>query len=497
MKLTKICAALLLVLLLTHPRNAYATPDGWFYRPQIIYVNQQRFEVWGYLCSFREDYFRLRDIAYILNGTSAQFNIREPYGDNLHFWIERNVPYIPIGTELTYFYEEDSEWWRSLGGFHAYATEHFPIQNVILSLDGAEAPDESTVVAVLTPFGFPLNYLEWLTDIYLVSFSLESLAGVLGFSVMTVYDDTAIGTTHIITGDEYFADINAQSLEWLDMALRLTGHWVDRRFFDDNVITQDVAWPHEFNISIWGLTYAARFVDYAFTGVPLAARQPNVWDQDAKLYPFILESFNDGTAIFALDGSDRRIRAERSLPTNSLFYYFDGIPIEMVRLDPALNPGRYSFEVLECGGLRISYIADYQLFWHSHVYIHVYRSTEYGYEGERIFSHAIAGMDERIFFEFIDQYPPAGVHLFYTIKAENSRQRYDTITFGGARQITAFVEVEDEEVAAIEVIDEFEPPEHAIDILEESRRNRVVVLFCGFVVIVLGTVFLKKGRPQT
>ncbi|MCL2527419.1 MAG: hypothetical protein FWE42_03285 [Defluviitaleaceae bacterium] len=133
-------AILLLVLLASHSNNVYATPDGWRYQQQEIYVNRQRFEVWGYSFGDGHGNFRLRDIAYILNGTSAQFNIREPLGEHLHFWIERNVPYTPVGTELSYFYEDHRDW-REIGGFHAYAVEHFPLQNVILRIDGLEIPE--------------------------------------------------------------------------------------------------------------------------------------------------------------------------------------------------------------------------------------------------------------------------------------------------------------------------------------------------------------------
>ena len=104
-KSVQICVVLLLFLLLiSHSKHIYATPDGWLYHQHVIYVNEQRFELWGY--GYWEGYgnYRLRDIAYILNGTSAQFNIREPLGEYLHFWIERNTPYVPIGTELSYLY---------------------------------------------------------------------------------------------------------------------------------------------------------------------------------------------------------------------------------------------------------------------------------------------------------------------------------------------------------------------------------------------------------
>jgi len=489
---TLICIILLLFLLLiSQPTNIYATPDGWRYHHHAIYVNEQRFELWGYGHWDGYGNYRLRDIAYILNGTSAQFSIREPLGEYLHFWIERNTPYIPTGTELSYFYDEQRDW-RELGGFHAYAVEHFPLQNVILSIDGSENPDINTVVTVLTAFGFPLNEPQWLADLNKVYFEIGNLAGLLGFSLEMTPDGL-----HITTGTEYLTDnIESRPLELLDMSLRLTGHWVDRRFFDSDIITQEVAWPHEFEIGLFGLSYQPMFVDFMFTGLPLAARQPNVWHSNWIVSPFTMESLEDGVMTISVDGHDRKISADKSsMPINALIYYVDGTPIKMVRLDPNLSPGRYRYEALEEGGILLTYIADYQSFRHMPEYIHIYRSYVQGYEGERIFTHTVIDENDRIFFEFVDPYAEPGRVYFYMIRSQGRWNIYNTVTFGGEPQMAAYIVYIPGEAAAIET-DAYEtaeeenpePPVYTADTQSDSVRYVVVLmliigLFAGILIV--------------
>ena len=62
-----------------------------------VEVNGERFEVWGYEGEM-DIMFRLRDIAYILNGTPSQFNVIDENEQIVR--IERGVPYIVTGTEL-------------------------------------------------------------------------------------------------------------------------------------------------------------------------------------------------------------------------------------------------------------------------------------------------------------------------------------------------------------------------------------------------------------
>jgi len=338
LKTAGIVCAVLILFVIGSERVAFATPGGWFYEQHAIYVNGQRFDVWGYRNVDWKEFgeYRLRDIAYILDGTSAQFNIREPLDGHLHFWIERNVPYLPIGKELTYFYEDDEDesgFLRRLGQFHAYAVVHNPVQQVILSVDGVDTPTANIVVTVLTSFGFPQGELERLADLDQVYFDISDFAGILGFNL-----DFKDGELHIETGD--LTDVpESQPLELLDALLRLTGHWVDRRFYDSDVISKEAAWPHEFEIGLHGLRYNSGFLSYNFSGIPLTARQPVTWDRDRIFFPLILESLEDGVMTISAYGPERKIKVDlNTFPITNFFYYVDGVPFEMVRLDIHRNP---------------------------------------------------------------------------------------------------------------------------------------------------------------
>ena len=502
LKKVQICVAVLLFLLLISPsKDVHATPEGWVYGQQVVYVNGQRFEAWGY--SFWNGYgnFRLRDIAYMLNGTSAQFNVREPLDGYLHFWIERNVPYVPIGTELGYLYEEQLDW-RTIGAFRFYAVEHSPRQSVILSLDGSETPRINTVVEVLTSSGFPINEPERLTDLNQVYFDIASIAGLLGFSLERAidYDFGIPNELHITTGLEYLAgDIESQPLELLNASFRLTGHWVDRRFFDSVIINQEVAWPHEFEIGLFGLTYHPQFVDFQFSGLPLAARQPNISHHNQVLLPLVLESLEDGIITISIYGSDRRISADLSaMPIDTLIYYVDGVPIEMVRLDPSLSPGRYRHDALEGGGLLLTYIADFQSFsfWQIPQYVHIYRSTVQGYEGERIFTHLVIDENDRIFFEFADPYAEPDVVYFYTIKIQSEWHNYNTVTFGGESQITAYFDYVPSDAVVIgtgdtemvaDIVDPHESPEYAAETPSDSNSHMIAIIVA---IVVVAGIFI-------
>jgi len=496
----------LFLLLLGNSKIVFATPDGWSYGQHTIYVNDQKFEVWGYTAwdVIRDvvHNYRLRDIAYILDGTSAQFNIRNPLNHYLHFWIERNVPYEPIGTELNYLYEERRDW-RGIGQFHAYAVEHFPLQQVILSLDGSEAPTYNIIVTVLTSFGFPLNEPERLADLNQVYFDLENLAGILGFNLeLDEYNNL-----HITTGVEHLTSvIETKPLESLDASLRLTGHWVDRRFFDSAIINQEVAWPHEFEIGLLGLTYHPRFVDFMFTGLPLSARQPNIWHIERIFFPFSVQFYEDGIIMFSADEVGRKLRADlSSMPVNVLIYYIDGVPNEMVRLNPNLTPGRYNYATIEDGGIHIAYIADYQSFMAVPEYINIYRSNIQGYLGERILTHVVVDKDDHIFFEFVDSYATSGRAYFYTINTQGWWRNYHTITFGGESQIAVQLGLTSNDVVMTEV-DMFEPEEtesseqteYEINTPPYSTDNIAMILIViSAVTVALGVFFVRLKSIKT
>ena len=77
------------------PRNISTTPS--FHN---VEVNGQAVDLAGFNF-FGYNYFRLRDLAYVLNGTSAQFDIETESGEDwFNIIILRGIPYEPVGGEM-------------------------------------------------------------------------------------------------------------------------------------------------------------------------------------------------------------------------------------------------------------------------------------------------------------------------------------------------------------------------------------------------------------
>lgn len=145
-----------------------------FYGRFSISVDGQPFEVWGV------NGIRLQDAAFMLNGTSAQFDIAEPpYGWD--FWIRRGEPYTPDGTELQrvsarnpnarLIMDEFSDGYHPAPYFRhgTFGFRGLPHRIIALGLDGSETPAITISLAVAN-----------VEDSF---FSLHDLAYWLGFEL--------------------------------------------------------------------------------------------------------------------------------------------------------------------------------------------------------------------------------------------------------------------------------------------------------------------------
>ena len=99
------------------PVDVFAT-HGFGSQSFRISVDGSSFEVWGYGSGgiTIDPSIRLRDIAYILNGTPAQFNIITSPCDSWDFWIQRGAPYLVTFTE----FQPISEPRRALFGSYGF-----------------------------------------------------------------------------------------------------------------------------------------------------------------------------------------------------------------------------------------------------------------------------------------------------------------------------------------------------------------------------------------
>jgi hypothetical protein len=154
--------------------NVFATVTFLMSRGFSIEVNGQPFVVSGYEGHEESDnyaVFRLRDIAYILNGTRAQFDIIE--GGGVDFWLKRGAAYTVDFSELRGFPEQRNADTNGTGGIilsHSVGFTKEPYQRVTVGFDGEDSP------AII----LNMTVVEDVDDIY---FSLRDLSYWLGFSV--------------------------------------------------------------------------------------------------------------------------------------------------------------------------------------------------------------------------------------------------------------------------------------------------------------------------
>ena len=95
------------VILIVHAPTEVRATHWIFAMPTTVVVNGESLELWGYGDSSPPSSFRLRDIAYVLNGTAAQFNVQQLDSQlSRNVLIELGMPYRPTGTEMRPILEE-------------------------------------------------------------------------------------------------------------------------------------------------------------------------------------------------------------------------------------------------------------------------------------------------------------------------------------------------------------------------------------------------------
>ncbi|MCL2500828.1 MAG: hypothetical protein FWE90_10925 [Defluviitaleaceae bacterium] len=161
-------AALLIILLLL-PITVRAT-HGFRSDSVTITVEGRDYLIWGYFEDGPVPAFRLRDIAYILNGTDAQFTIRETPDERWDYWIVRGEAYIPTGDELREM-PFRSALFGSYGFVSGVGIDSDPLGFAVVGIDEFDGePDETIDLRVIR-------------DADGIFFQLESLEHILGFAM--------------------------------------------------------------------------------------------------------------------------------------------------------------------------------------------------------------------------------------------------------------------------------------------------------------------------
>jgi len=187
-RLTKqVVVGFLAMVFLLLPMQVFAAPYhrySWRYPWFSVSVDGAPFKVWGY------EGVKLQDVALILSGTTAQFDIAEPpYGWD--FWIRRGEAYIPDGTELWRPPIENS-WMNVWSGFsdgyypRPYHMFFSPKRNIVIGFDGNNYP-AITITILITYVG---DY---------IFFSLRDLSFWLGFELTATMWENWRGADYAIS----------------------------------------------------------------------------------------------------------------------------------------------------------------------------------------------------------------------------------------------------------------------------------------------------------
>ncbi|MCL2189573.1 MAG: hypothetical protein FWC16_10740 [Defluviitaleaceae bacterium] len=420
-----LCIIIALFLIIGFPKPVYATVDAVWSGEFVLRVDGRDYSLWGYSTDMAIHYFCLFDMAYILNGTPAQFNVRRSAGEEWDFWIVRGAAFEVVGQEfvdIPLFREipERSATRADGGGLFGWEWDgsgflRYPEQTFVLGIDGETTP--ATSIAIRT-----------ITDIDNVYFMLSELAYILGFEhVITTsrwhwgdwHDDFISGVDRIIdTSNAVFPALRKQSPELVRNLIALSGHWVASAFFDSAYIDETIVWPVEI-----AFDYSGMYRPLMDTLSPITPMwTTEVWEEMRQtlspvysnqlpelvfeLTPIRQDEFPDYRIVFQLQGE----------PIDIITLYIGDTAHQLRRhYDRWMDTSRYTIQAMQ-GDVLLRYIPRRWFFSNpEEADIRVYRVTE----GQRTLLHRQTGVREndRILFEFIDQSPiPGAIHYYEIVR---------------------------------------------------------------------------------
>ena len=473
--LVGVCIILLLFIM---PAPVYAT-HGFGSWELTVKIDGEIFTAWGYAGDWELFSFRLKDIAYMLNGTTAQFSIREPIDDRWDFWIVRNTPHTPTGTELSPIPERHAIF-GSYGFVGGYGLGPDLEQTIILGIDGDDYPALTVAISVIK-------------DEDDLHFSFFDLANVLGYTVRAWGEEEA--DVVISTDPNLVAYIPYKSVEFVTLLTQIGGRWVDQVHLYAEIIDESVVWPVEFVLDQIG------FREFSWT--PIAPFVPRNTPHVNEWFAVSKQILDRGLVEITIDPSHQvwdwralhwrwddtdmqqvpterdvrhlathRIIVDPNQPEiNELTYYIGDTAFSMVRYNlhifGATLPNRYNVEPSDCGGIRLTYVVGNGAFWINYpdATVRIHRSYAPQEDGEILYTLS-GDIDScsRIFFEFIDPNPIPGQVYYYSIRRVSQ--------WGGWAIMQMRVDVDEilgapEPVMLIEEVEEEYDPTHYEPTLEE------------------------------
>ena len=431
---------LVAVLVLAYSPAVVQATHGFGSTQLTVIVDGQPFTLWGYDGDGPMPAFRLQDVAYVLNGTAAQFEIREPDGGGWEYWIVRGEAYTVRGTEFQPIPERHASFgsYGFAGGIGFYVD---PIQSAVLGVDGEDEP--ATAI--------PVTVIRDVDDTY---FPLGELAHLLGFTFEMSWDFYDGTTAEITTGRYPQTELPVHPPAFADLLIRLSGHWVDRLHFYGTAIDERVVWPVEFEISPGGMGFTD-IVNWSVAPV----RQ--LWEWPSWWYPLSMRSLDGGYVELTVDitgqarvawsishANDDIEAPHRDITRfynhrivvdagpgqiDEIKYFIGDEAFTMVRAETWVFQGRdarrYHAVPAAGGGITLRYVlrpASFSVDWDRE--IRVYRSTERGEIGVLLFEQEITDPYDRLFFEFTDAAAEFGQVYYYSLWVVSERGFRSNIT---------------------------------------------------------------------
>jgi len=309
-KRIKKCIVLMLVFIAAFtffPATVKATVDAIWSGQFAIQVNDEKFEVWGYSSAMSVLHLCLRDMAYMLRGTSAAFHIRRSVSESHQFWIVRGAEYTPTGYEFHAIPERFAS--RSDMGFlfgwegEASGFLRYPEQTIVIGIDGEDYPE--TFFAIRT-----------IGDIDNIFFLVSDLAYILGFESIITTDRWNPGRYHenfvegieriFLTETREAATLPFRDATLLHVLIRingyLRGHWVCETHFASDEINESVVWPAEIIFSNDGIGFP-----YLYSVAPGRPRWEEGFElQQNSFEPLSIRIRSDGMAVLYVDNLQSR-----------------------------------------------------------------------------------------------------------------------------------------------------------------------------------------------
>jgi len=460
----------------------------------LVIVDGAPFYVWTYGERGGDGfaYIRLRDMAYILNGTVAQFDIRYIADDRLDFWIMRGEVFSADGTELKPI-PMRYLMFGSYGffGWHGDDFDRYPTQTAVVGFDGLYSPERI----------MPVQILRDIDDMF---FSLHTMADWFGFSIISGWCAEWYHFYEIQTDAHPPQEIPDHSIEFIDLMVRLAGHWIDAAYYYSPIINESVLVPMYFALSIHGFSdEATKFINDA------TLNWAGEWFVP-QWHSVSVQNLENGFVELTIDVSDNapdsvtrfqnyRIIADASnRHIDEIVLYIGDASYTMLRYKRSYSINAFLIEEADSGGVKVRY-----LLWQRDLSattiddFRLYRSTVPDIRGD--IQIPIAPIDVfdnaqhfNFNFEFIDRDIESGQVYYYSLWRVTDR--------GLAKVSIPFSEREHQIVVDTNEIlsaSEDEMPEiFAVEPYQTTNRIWIVLLPILIVIAVISGYSLTKQRRK-